>query len=214
MGKNTAREVLIKNYGRIVEHFAITAPQAQNILLSSAGTKEGKTITAIGLALTTALLKPNKQILLVDLDLRHSMMQTLLKLDKTIGIRDVIAGKLRIEEVVDKNVLPNLAVITAGEEVIDFPEAFQSSALVDFLKNVKSQYDLAFYDSPPINNYVDAPLLSSFMDGVILVIRSKISRAGEVVFAKAEIHRSNGNVVGAIMNDFHSPIPSFLARLL
>lgn len=210
----TARKVLIKNYGRIVEQFAIAAPQAQNILLSSAEAKEGKTVTAIGLALTTALLKPNKRILLVDLDLRHSMMQRLLKLDKTIGMREVIAGRSRIEEVVDNKVLKNLAVITAGKEAIDFPEALQSSELVDFLKNVKLQYDFAFYDSPPAKNYVDVLLLSSVMDGVVMIIRPKISRAEEVVSAKDDIHRANGKVIGAVMNDFYNPIPSFLARLL
>jgi len=212
--RETAKKVLIKNYGRIVEHFAITAPQAQNILLSSAEAKEGKTITAIGLALTTALLKPNKRILLVDLDLRHSMIQRLLKLDKTIGMREVIAGRSSIEEVVDNKVLTNLAVITAGKEAIDFPEALQSSELVDFLENVKLHYDFAFYDSPPVKNYVDVLLLSSVMDGVVMIIRPKISRAEEVVSAKDDIHRANGKVIGSVMNDFYNPIPSFLARLL
>lgn len=214
LAKNTAKEILIRNYGGIIEHLAVFAPEAQNILIVSAEAQEGRTLTAISLGLTAALLKPNKRILLVDLDLRHSALHRMLGLDDTRGIREVIAKTLNVEDVVCSTHLSNLTVIPAGKDALDFPEAFQSEALICFLKEVKSQYDIVFYDSPAINNYLDVFLLSSLMDRVVMVIRSRISRALEVVSAKDAISRANGKVLGAILNDFHNPIPSFLAKLL
>jgi MinD-like ATPase involved in chromosome partitioning or flagellar assembly len=70
--------------------------------------------------------------------------------------------------------LTNLTVIPGAKEALDFPEAFQSEAPVHSLGTVKSQYDIAFYDSPAINHYEDAQILSSLMDGVLLVDRNKI----------------------------------------
>jgi capsular exopolysaccharide synthesis family protein len=212
--ENGTRETLIRYYGRIIEHITITDPKIQNILITSAEPDEGRTTTALGLALSSAILKPNKQILLVDLDLRHSMLHRMLGLGDTSGIREVFGNTLNIGDVLRNTHLTNLKVIPGGKEAVDFPEVFQSKALVQFLKEVKSRYDLAFYDSPAIKNHVDGHILSSLMDGVLLVVRSDRSKRDEVVAAREEINSGGGKVIGAIMNDFRNPIPSFLYRRL
>jgi capsular exopolysaccharide synthesis family protein len=212
--KNGKRETFIKYYGRIIEHITIADPKIQNILITSAEPEEGRTTTAVGLALSAAILKPNKRILLVDLDLRHSMLHRMLGLDNTSGMREIIGNTLNIEDVLRSTHLTNLEIIPGGKEAVDFPEVFRSKALIHFLKEVKSRYNWAFYDSPAIKNHMDGHILSSLMDAVLLVVRSDRSKRDEVVAAKNEINSGGGKVIGAIVNDFRNPIPSFLYRRL
>ncbi|RMF92329.1 MAG: tyrosine-protein kinase family protein, partial [Nitrospinota bacterium] len=141
MKKRLTREALIHYYGSVVERLSLVppgtpprllvpetdtlAPQEAtvvgNILVASAEPKEGRTTTAIGLAFAAALLKPNKRILLVDLDLRHSRIHRLLGLENTRGIREVIINKWKLEDVVYRTRLPNLTVIPGGKAAVDFP---------------------------------------------------------------------------------------------
>ncbi len=214
MSRKETGETLTRYYGKIIEHINVANPKVQNILITSAEADEGRTTTAVGLAISAAILKPNKRILLIDLDLRQPMLHRMLGLDDTKGVREVIAKTLNIRDVLCTTDLTNLTVIPSGREAIDFPEVFQSEALAHFLRDIKSQFDIALYDSPAINRYVDAHILSTRMDGVLLVIRSDRSKRDEVVAAKNEINSSGGKLIGAIMNDFRNPIPSFLYRHL
>lgn len=66
--------------------------------------------------------------------------------------------------------MTNVTVIPGVKAALEFPEAFQSKALIDFLREVKSQYDMAFYDSPALPRYGGANILSSLMDDVFLVM--------------------------------------------
>lgn len=214
MRENGTRETIIKYYGRIIEHVSVANPKVQNILIASAVPGEGRTTTTAGLALSAAILKPNKRIVLVDLDLRHSMLHRMFGLDNTKGVREIIGHTLKIEDVLCTTDLANLTVIPSGKEALDFPEIFQSEALAHFLRDVKSQFDIALYDSPAINRHVDAQILSTRMDGVLLVIRSDRSKRDEVVTAKNEINSAGGKLIGAVMNDFRNPIPSFFRKLV
>lgn len=206
------KDTVVEHYGRVIEHITVAYPDLRNILVTSAEPREGRTTTAIGLAFAAALLKPNKRILLVDLDLRHPVLHEILGLGNTLGIREVIADRLRLEDVLSKTHLVSLTVITSGTEAVDFPEAFKSEPMNRFLNDARSLYDIAIYDSPPINSHVDAHIMSGIMDGTILLIRSDRSKRDEVTTAKRKLESANGKVVGAIMNDFRNPLPSFLER--
>ena len=65
--------ILADYYGPIVEQLSLFTPEAKNILIASAVPAEGRSTSAIGLAFTTALLKPDKRVLLVDLDLQEGV---------------------------------------------------------------------------------------------------------------------------------------------
>lgn len=214
MDRDRLRKVLIENYRRIIEYITVTDPDIKNILVASAEPGEGRTTTAVGLAIAAAFLKPNKRILLVDLDLRHSLLHRMFGLDGERGMREIIVDTLTIKDVVCGTDVANLTVIPGGIEALDFPEALHSNTLTHFLRDVKSHYGMAFYDSPATNRYVDAHLLSKLMDGVLLVIRSGRSKRDEVFAAKSEINSGGGKLIGAIVNDFRNPIPSFLYRRL
>jgi capsular exopolysaccharide synthesis family protein len=186
----------------------------RNILITSAQTLEGKTTTALGLAFTAALLKPNKRILLVDMDLRNSDIHHMLGLKESPGLREMFCGLSKDKDCFHATRFSNLMVIPSGKQAVDMPDIFQDEALAQLFKGITERFDLVFYDSPPIKDHLDALYLGSIADAVLMVVHPKISRTDLVMHARDEIRQAGGKIVGTILNAFRNPIPSFFARHL
>jgi len=186
-----------------------------NFLVASADRKDGRTTTAIGLAAATAVLKPRRRVLLVDLDHRNPAIDSMLGLrskEPSAGFVDVLHGEAGLEEVARATSVENLHVVCRSREALDVPDDCRSEAMLRELSKVRSLYDYAFFDSPALNDHVDAGLLSEVMDSVLLVIRSDRSGKDDVLRAKGSIPEER--LAGAVLNDFRNPVPSFIARHL
>jgi len=229
------KSVSIKNtpriYGAIVERLKASPQRAAadahdlshewepqldtNFLVTSASRKEGRTTTAIGLAMATAIAKPQQRVLLVDLDQRHPGIPRLIRskrLRSAPGITDVIQGKVELSKAVQPTHLENLNVLPIGTGTLNVPEDCQSEGLRQALLNIRSQYDYAFFDSPALSEHVEGRLLSEAMDGVVLVVRSDRSHKDDVVSARQQLPAEK--LVGAIVNDCRYPVPAFISRSL
>ena len=208
--------IIIKHYGRIVDRLFFRSEEVRTILIASAFHKEGRTTTAQGLAFASAILRPSKQILLVDADFRNPSLHCILSRKERPGLLDLIGGDVNeASDCYQRSELPNLTVMTAGGKSGDeVTGLFRGEAMMGCLQNAKERFDLAFYDSPPVREYLDALYLSRIVDTVLMVVRPKISRLDEVISARNDIHHAGGKVIGLIMNDFRNPIPSFLAKHL
>ncbi len=211
---NQAKSVLLKHYGKIVEQFSFFASKARSILIASAQSQEGRTTTALGLAFTAALMKPKRRILLVDLDLRNSHLHHLLDLPQSPGMRELLGGLKPAKDCFYDTQLPNLKVVPSGEKDLNLTEVLRDERMTQFFKKVAAPFDLVFCDSSPVNDYMDVLSLSLITDVVLMVIRSKISGTAEVIKAKKAMNQTGDKVIGAIMNDFQNPIPSFLDKRL
>jgi capsular exopolysaccharide synthesis family protein len=212
MESNNNSNALFNNYRKIIDKLRLFSNGDSNILVCSAKAKDGRTMTSIGLAFTAALLNPNRSILLADLDARNPNLHRIFALDNSIGMTDIINGESSMSDAVNNTPLKNLKVMPVGNKMVDFSEARQPRNLIKVLNHIKSHYDLAFYDSPPIEDYTDAVILSNLMDGVLLVVRSNSSKREEVVAVKNALDYAGGKVIGAVLSAFRSPVPSFLDK--
>jgi Mrp family chromosome partitioning ATPase len=228
------KTISVKNaphiYGGIVERLKALPPQAAhsehngsdwsepadtNILIASAARRDGRTTTALGLALATAIAKPRQRVLLVDLDQRTGGLQRLLgrhRSSKAAGIVDIIQGRADITRAVQSTSLPNLHFLGCGTQSLNVPEDCQSEALLHVLADIRARYDYAYFDSPALGEHVEGRLLSEVMDRVVLVIRSDRSHKEDVLAARRQL--PEGKLVGAVVNDCRQPVPSLLARHL
>lgn len=191
------------------------APEDTNVLIASAQRRDGRTTTALGLALATAIAKPRQRVLLVDLDQRSGGLQRLLghrRTAKAAGIVDVIQGRSDMAGAVQPTSLPNLHFMSCGSQRLNVPEDCQSEGLRQILAEIRTRYDYAFFDSPALGEHVEARLLSEVMDRVVLVIRSDRSHKEDVLAARRQLPEHK--LVGAIVNDCRQPVPSFVARRL
>jgi tyrosine-protein kinase Etk/Wzc len=137
------------------------------IVITSANPKEGKTTTTCNLAISFS--QTEKKILLIDADMRRPTVHTTFGIPNTIGLNEHLFGKASIEDVIRKNVIPNLDIIPCGMTPPNPSEILGSKRMKEFIAQMKERYDLILFDTPPILAVTDAAILATEADGVVLV---------------------------------------------
>jgi len=169
------------------------------IMFTSAGPGEGKSLTAVNLAV--ALAQTGRNVLLVDADLRRPVLHQVFDLNRDRGLSTVLAGELALSEAVVKTDITNLSVLNAGISPANPSELLGSAQMRDLIGKVREQYDMVLFDSAPIAGMADARVLGSEIDGALLVIK-----AGEATrkALKALINQSEqvgAQICGVVLNN-------------
>jgi protein-tyrosine kinase len=145
--------------------------QPRLVVISSAGSGDGKTVTAINLAGAMAL-KSEAEILLVDADLRRSQVASLLGIPKTPGLADVLTGGCQLEDaIVRVEQFPNLCVLPGGKPTANPVELLDSGRWMALCAAVRQQFKYVIFDAPPMATVADYDLIQAHCDGVVLVVR-------------------------------------------
>lgn len=173
------------------------------VAISSPNASEGKSTTAINIAITLSQL--NKKVIIVDVDIRRGTVHQKLKMDNDIGCLDVLSGKTELEQVI-KSYNPSLDVITCGQNKNNSLELFDSDGFDAMLQKLKTDYDYVILDTPPINLVSDALVIAKKCDGLLFVIRSSVTTYEAFRKALNSIERLNVNMLGVVLNavDAHS----------
>lgn len=174
------------------KHFAF-----KTLMVTSSVTGEGKSTTAANLAVVFA--ESGKQILIVDCDMRRPTVNRTFKLSNSVGLSHLLSdSEVPYDEVIHPSGVPNLDVITSGFVPQD-PSALLSSENFDLIINdLKQSYDLIIFDTPPVNVVSDAQILSSKIDGVLLVARKNVTKKKSFLSAKEQLLRANANILGSV----------------
>lgn len=174
--------------------FAGAGKQLKYIAFTSSVPGEGKSTTISNLALTMA--QDGKKVLLIDNDLRKPMQHKVFGLLNK-GLTNIIAMGLTFDEVVNKDVFPNLDVLTSGPIPPNPSEMLGSEKMSDILKEVGEKYDYILLDLPPILAVTDAAIVGHMADGIVLVVRSGITAPEE---AKKRLEAGHANILGVVLN--------------
>ena len=169
----------------------------KRILFTSSGAGEGKSTTAVNLAMVLA--QSEKRVLLVDGDLRKPRLHQIFKVNNSKGLSTYLAGATDGHILCHTNI-PNLSVIPAGPIPPNPSELLISSRLGMLLDSVGQEFDVIICDSPPVLPVSDARLLSSLFDGVILV-----ALAGKTSYDIAQrsikmLRDINARLLGVVIN--------------
>jgi capsular exopolysaccharide synthesis family protein len=119
------------------------------------------------------------------------------------GLADVLLGKLTVDEVILKGTIPNIDFMPSGKLPSVSHGALNAQHLRDIIGHVRNRYDYVFFDSPPIMGVSDASILSSEVDGVLLVIQHRSYPRAVSGRAKAMIENVGGNLVGVVLNNLN-----------
>ncbi len=169
------------------------------ILITSANHFEGKTTTAINLALAMTDV-PGYRTLLIDSDLRYPTVHDRLGLMQSPGLTEILEGSAGLDSEIMDTEKENLKVITSGN-LPHYPvELLESKRLKELIKGLKSDFDLILVDSPPVIPYSDASALSSQMDGVLLVVASGKTRQEDIQQVQATLQDNQAKVLGVVLN--------------
>jgi polysaccharide biosynthesis transport protein len=182
----------------------------QVILVTSALPKEGKTTAAVNLAATLAQL--GDRTILLDADMRKPGIAKLLGLHngRQAGLSTYLAGVAPIEECIHPTPLgPGMTVLPAGPIPPSPADLLSSQRLVDGIAALRREYKFIVVDSPPIMLATDAVILSSWADGVLLVVRSGATPKGAFTRTRDLLAGVKCRVLGVILNAVDTGAPDY-----
>jgi len=170
----------------------------QIISISSSGPGEGKTTTIANLAITYADL--GKKTLLIDGDLRKSVLHKVFNFPKSPGFTSYLSNQSTLKDIVHKTDINNLYVSTAGVSPPNPSELLESDKLVEFINDIKNDYDIILIDTPPLIAVPDAYILMKYVNQFVLVVRAGITQKGAFERVYSELLHGQFSISGVVMN--------------
>ncbi|OGX46955.1 MAG: hypothetical protein A3G88_01635 [Omnitrophica WOR_2 bacterium RIFCSPLOWO2_12_FULL_63_16] len=179
------------------------------IVVTSAVHAEGKSVTAINLALTLAR-QEKLRVVLVDGDLRKSAVHRWLGLgERAEGLSTALARGGELNGSLVRLQHPPLAVLPAGPHPEDPAELLGSSSMKRVLAALKRQFDLIVIDAPPTMLVTDPAILASQADGTLLVVRAGKTQRKTVARAHALLTQMHAKVVGCVLTHVEYYLPGY-----
>ena len=185
----------------------------KSILVTSAVKGEGRTRTVANLAVITSAIEGHRT-LLVDADLRKPELHKLFQVSQSPGLSNFLQGSIELNEVIRPTLIGNLRLIPSGDPLRGAAELFHSPRLKGMMETLASQYDMIFFDSPPVIPFTDSAILSSHVDGIILVVKARETRKEVVRRAKDLLNKSEDRLLGVVFNRVEYVIPQPLYQKL
>jgi capsular exopolysaccharide synthesis family protein len=170
----------------------------QRLLVTSSIAGEGKSTTAVNLAL--AMARTGSKVLLIDADLRKPNLHKIFKLANKTGLSNFLAGSAGGQAVLCKGSHDNLIVIPAGPTPPNPYELLNSGRLALMLDNLKDEFDMIICDSPPVLSVSDPRVLSRYFDGVMLVVRADVATYQMVHKSIRMMQHVNARILGCFVN--------------
>jgi tyrosine-protein kinase Etk/Wzc len=173
----------------------------KTLLVTSATSQEGKTTTSINIAGTLA--QANFRTLLLDADLRKPRIHNVFKQKRFPGFTDYFFGQASYEDIIRKSEVNNLDFITAGTIPPNPSEILGSVQMESFLNKLKNDYDYVIVDSPPVVAVTDSEIISSLVDGTILVVSANNTEMELMEKAISLLNHEQSSLIGVILNNFN-----------
>ena len=178
----------------------------RTLLITSAVPGEGKSTTAYMIARNFTDI--NKRVLLLDTDMRKPSLHKKMQLDNTVGLSSYLAGAQSILEIIQETDITGLSVITTGPLPPNPAELLLNENMHKLLGFALENYDQIIIDGPPVMGLADAPILSSSVEGVLLVIEAGVTRKGAAQNSLKRLRSARGHVIGTLINKLeakHTP---------
>jgi polysaccharide biosynthesis transport protein len=171
----------------------------KTMLVTSVLPDVGKSTLAANFSLS--LLSSNARVLLIDTDLRKPTLHKIFGFaDNSPGLSSFLAGTANVEEVIRKTGYDNLYYIPSGPIPPNPPELLASSRMRNFIISAARKFDYVIIDSPPFQGFAEILILSSMVDGVILVSELNRTPRDGVEYFKKAVSNVGGRILGVLIN--------------
>jgi capsular exopolysaccharide synthesis family protein len=180
----------------------------KTILVTSSQPSEGKTTTAINTALMLA--QTGAEVLIVDCDLRRPRVHANFGMSNARGLTNYLSGERDLDALIQPyEKLPNLKVLTSGTIPPNPAELLGSNEMRRLLNLLADKFTHVVIDSPPAISFTDASILSTLVDGVMLVVHGGRSSRAVVRRAKQQLVDVGANIFGVVLNNVKLDSPDY-----
>ena len=173
----------------------------KTLLFTSGIHGEAKTVTVVNTA--AVLAQMGVRVLVIDADLRCSACHTVLGIENRAGLAEILAGRWEPSDVIRPTVSEHLFVLSSGSVPHNPAELVGSKHMRALLASLREQYDYILIDSPPVMLASDAMLLSTMVDGVVLVANAQRTPKQVVREARTRLTCAQAKILGVVLNQLN-----------
>jgi polysaccharide biosynthesis transport protein len=171
----------------------------KTIVITSTVPGEGKTTTALNLAVVLSQL--GRRVLLVAADLHKARMHEILRISNRTGLVSILAESLPPNDTIVKiNNINGLFVISSGPTSPNPSGLLASKTMTKFLQFASTNFDHVVIDTPPVGPVADAIIIGNQCDGVVLVVNGGVTPREQVARVRDRLNRSNVRILGVLIN--------------
>ena len=180
----------------------------KKILVTSSTVGEGKSTTSALLAVTISKYR-NTDTLLIDCDVRRPTIHKIFGLKREDGFVDVALKKKPLKAVLKQTSIPRLKVLTSGELTCNPAELFNLPNMQKIFAEIKFYFDTIIIDSAPVIPVTDPLVLSSEVDGTLIVVKAGKTPRELVKRATGLMTDAGANIIGVVMNNMEEVLPYY-----
>ncbi|MBT9463784.1 polysaccharide biosynthesis tyrosine autokinase [Hydrogenophaga sp.] len=183
---------------RTALQFSTADGAPQRFMVTSCGKGEGKTTTALALAINFAQL--GQKVLLIDADMRKGGLHKMLKVSNERGLSNVLSGDRNIDGLIQKTEVTNLAVITAGPVPPDPVELLMGPSLGELLEKAQTMgYHQIVIDGPPLLGIADAIVLGNQIQNIVFAVKASGTRKDSIKDALRRLRNAGLAPMGMVL---------------
>ena len=172
------------------------------ILVTSSMQSEGKSLTALNLAISLA--QTEAKVLIIDCDLRRPKVGRLLGASTTVGLSNLLMDPQKLTGTVLKHEPLGISVILSGDIPPNPSELLASARMQALITALRGTYDYVILDTPPVDLVIDPVVLSPLSDGVLFVVKAEQSERGAVIHAVEQLEYAKARILGFVFNGMNA----------
>lgn len=180
-------------------NLVFSGPSVRAIGITSFGASEGKSTISLQVAL--AFAQTGKRVLLVDADMRKSVLPSRLHIKgKMEGLSHYLSGLANVSELLCETDVPGMYIMFAGARVPNSAELLGSENFVKLIPALKEVFDYIIVDTAPLGQVIDCAVIAQYLDGVAMVVDATKNSYKLERRVKNQLIKAGGKVLGVILN--------------
>ena len=199
---------MVEGLNQLKTNLAFCGKDIKVITMTSSDPNEGK--SSISLSLSRTLAESGKKILMVDADLRKSVMAAryhIQGIDK--GLSHYLTGQAEVEDIIYETEVEGLCITVAGSLSPDPSSILDSEEFDLFIENVRDMFDYVIIDAPPLGVVIDAVIIGKYTDGAVIVIEQGVIKRKIVQDVIKQLKRGEVRILGAVLNKVDERIGAY-----
>ena len=199
---------LTEGLNQLKTNLAFCGKDIKVIIITSSVPNEGK--SSVAFDLSTTMAEGGKKILMVDADLRKSVLAAkyhIQGIDK--GLSHYLTGQAEIEDIIYETETEGFYLSVAGPLSPDPTSLLDSDQFQKFIDKVREDYDYVIIDAPPLGVVIDAVIIGKYCDGAVLVIEQGVIKRKVVQDVIKQLKRGEVRILGAVLNKVDERIGAY-----
>jgi len=182
-----------------IQYASIDRP-IYSLMITSPTPKDGKSTIAANLGIVMA--QGDYRVTLIDADMRRPFQHKIFNLPNRNGLTDaLIRPDIDIKDNLKETTVDNFSILTSGDLPPNPSELIGSDKMLDLIKSFHVNSDLVIIDTPPVMAVTDPVVLSTRVDGVIIIVRPGVTKLAAVIRTVEQLNQVGANILGVVLND-------------